>query len=52
MVLKLDRQMPTNDPHKNIRILKIDDVHKCNTLGIVNEMSATDVLLYSETILR
>ena len=52
MVLKLDRLMATNDLHKNIQILKIDDVRKCNTLGIVNEMSATDVLLYSETILR
>ena len=38
MVLKLDRLMPTNDLHKNIKILKIDDIHKCNTLGLVNEM--------------
>ena len=30
--------MPTNDLHKNIKILKIDDIHKCNTLGIINEM--------------
>ena len=32
MVLKLDRLMPTNDLHKNTKILKIDDIHKCNTL--------------------
>ena len=38
MVLKLDRLMPTNDLHKNIKILKIDDIHRCNTLGLVNEM--------------
>ena len=38
MVLKLDRLMPTNDLHKNIKILKIDDIHQCNTLGLVNEM--------------
>ena len=38
MVLKLDRLMPTNDLHKNIKILKIDDIHTCNTLGLVNEM--------------
>ena len=30
--------MPTNDLHKNINMLKIDDIHKCNTLGLVNEM--------------
>ena len=38
MVLKLDRLMPTNDLHKIIKILKIDDSHKCNTLGLVNEI--------------
>ena len=38
MVLKLDRLMPTNDLYRIIKILKIDDIHKCNTLGIVNEM--------------
>ena len=38
MVLKLDRLMPINDLHKNMKILKIDDIHKCNTLGLVNEM--------------
>ena len=38
MVLKLDRLMPTNDLHKNIYILKIDDIHKCNTLGLVHKM--------------
>ena len=38
MVLKLDRLMPTNDLHKNIKILKIVDIHKCNTLGLVKEM--------------
>ena len=30
--------MPIYDLHKNIEILKIDDIHKCITLGIVNEM--------------
>ena len=38
MVLKLDRLMPNNNLHKNMKILKIDDIHKCNTLGLVNEM--------------
>ena len=30
--------MPTYDLHRNIKIRKIDDNHKCNTLDIVNEM--------------
>ena len=38
MVLKLDRLIPTNNLLKNIEILKIDDNHKWNTLGIVSEM--------------
>ena len=38
MVFKQDRLMPTNDLHKNIKIPKIDAIHKYNTLGIVNEM--------------
>ena len=38
MVLKLDRLMPTNDLHENIKTLKIDDIYQCKKLGIVNEM--------------
>ena len=38
LVFKLDRLIPTNELHKNIKILNIDDIHKCNTLGKVNEM--------------
>ena len=38
MVYELDRQMLTNDLHKNINLMKIDYIYKCNTLGVVNEM--------------
>ena len=40
LILKLDKFTSTNVLHKNMKILKIADVHVCNTLGVVNEMGS------------
>ena len=40
LILKLDKLTPTNVLHRNMKILKIADVHVCNTLGVVNEMGS------------
>ena len=40
LILKLDKFTSTNVLHRNMKILKISDVHVCNTLGVVNEMGS------------
>ena len=42
LILVLDKCTSTNVLHKNMKILKIADVHVpvCNTLGVVNEISS------------
>ena len=39
-ILKLDKCSSTNVLHRNMKILKIADVHVCNTLGVVHEMDS------------
>ena len=40
LILKLDKFTSTNVLYRNMKILKIADVHVCNTLGVVNEMGS------------
>ena len=40
LILKLDKFTSTHVLHRNMKILKIADVHVCNTLGVVNEMGS------------
>ena len=37
LLLQLDRLTPTNVSHKNLNILKINDLYKCSVLSFVND---------------